>query len=168
MKYGTDVPRGVLMKTNTSSGWINNRKVLSIGVVLLLGFFLMPNTYQARSAEKMGNELAIVQVIREGPHETVVIVNLTREKIDLCGYVLKADRADLSFDFAEEADCKATIAPLSLIRVHSGSGSSEYYASWEDIPWSQGEIWNDQSDKATLVDPDGNTISTFSYGEDYE
>ena len=136
--------------------------------VCLVGLFMVTAFSPVQAAETMGNELAIIQVIHEGPHETVLIVNLTREKIDLCGYVLKAEKAGISFDFAEEADCKATIAPLSLIRVHSGTGSSEYYASWQDIPWSQEGVWDDNSDKATLVGPEGNVISTFSYGEDSE
>ena len=137
-------------------------------LVCLLGLVIVTAFTPAQAAQTMGNELAIIQVIHEGPHETVLIVNLTREKIDLCGYVLKADRAGISLDFEKEADCKATIAPLSLIRVHSGTGSSEYYASWQDIPWSQEGVWDDHSDKATLVGPEGNVVSTFSYGDDSE
>ena len=136
--------------------------------ICLVVFLLTSNFSVGRAATVNEESLAIIKVISEGPHETVLIVNLTKEKIDLCGYLLKAEKAGLTFDFAEEADCKATIAPLSLIRVHSGSGSSNYYASWNDIPWSQNDIWDDASDKATLVDPEGNVVSTFTYGEDYE
>ena len=162
------VPRGVfLVKTN----FLNNFTITRLNIALLvclLGLIMVTTFSPARAAETTGNELAIIQVIHEGPHETVLIVNLTREKIDLCGYLLKAEKAGMSFDFAKEADCKATIAPLSIIRIHSGSGSSEYYASWQDIPWSQEGIWDNASDKAKLVNPEGEVISTFTYGADYE
>ena len=163
-----NVPRGVfLVKTNI----LNNSTVAKLNITLLvclLGLIMVTGLSPARAAETMGNELAIIQVIHEGPHETFLIVNLTREKIDLCGYMLKAEKAGMSFDFAKEADCKATIAPLSVIRVHSGTGSSEYYASWQDIPWSQENTWNNTSDKATLINSDGEVVSTFTYGADYE
>ncbi len=141
---------------------------LKLPVIICLLFMLLAVNFSTYADETRESDLAIIQVINEGPHETVLIVNLTREKIDLCGYLLKAENTGLTFDFANQADCKATLAPLSVIRVHSGTGSSEYYASWNDIPWSQKEVWNDESDKATLVDPDGNVVSSYSYGSDYE
>lgn len=141
---------------------------LKLFVIICLLLVVSVFSFSVQADEHMKSDLVIIQVISEGPHETVLIVNLTREKIDLCGYLLKAEEAGLTFDFEDEADCKATIAPLSVIRVHSGAGSSEYYASWNDIPWSQKDVWDDESDKATLVDPDGNVVSSFSYGSDYE
>lgn len=156
------------MKTNRLDKNLPNVTLHLTVIISLLAVFSVLTFLPVQAAEKSEDELVIVQIIHEGPHETVLIVNLTREKIDLCDYLLKADKAGISFDFAEEADCKATIAPLSALRVHSGSGSSKYYASWNDIPWSQEEVWDDDSDKATLIDPDGNVVSSFSYGSDYE
>ena len=163
-----NVPRGVFLVQTKKNYNLSTGNLFVAGIFLLLTLTLITSFVPARAADKTGSDLAIIQVIHKGPHETVLIVNLTREKIDLCGYILKANKAEISFDFAEEADCKATIAPLSVIRVHSGSGSSSYYASWNDIPWTRKNIWNDESDKATLVGPDGEVISVFTYGEDYE
>jgi len=120
----------------------------------------------ALSAEEPEGKLSIVEIIRTGEHETVLILNRTREKIDLCGYVLKEEKGGEVFDFGKEADCKTIIPPLSIIRIHSGTGSSSYYASWQDLPWTQEEIWGDTEDKATLLNPHGEVISTFSYGSE--
>ncbi|MFW6190148.1 MAG: lamin tail domain-containing protein, partial [Candidatus Bipolaricaulota bacterium] len=108
--------------------------------------------------------LSIVEIIREGEHETVLLLNLSREQIDLCGYVLKVNEGDSEFDFTEESECKTTIPPLSVMRIHSGPGSSDYYASWQDLPWTQDEVWDDQEGKASLIDPEGEVVSTFEYG----
>ncbi|MBS3793269.1 MAG: lamin tail domain-containing protein [Candidatus Bipolaricaulota bacterium] len=156
------------MKTNTLDRNLSSSALHLTAIICLVAVFSVSTFVPVQAADSTGEDLLIIKIIHEGPHETVLIANLTREKIDLCKYLLKAEKAGLTFDFAEEADCKATIAPLSVIRVHSGSGSSNYYASWNDIPWSQKEIWEDESDKATLVDPDGNVVSTYSYGTDYE
>lgn len=144
----------------TSSGRTIGATVLVLGIFLIVSAFSLP----AQAAEEPEGELTIVEVIRTGQHETVLILNRTMEKIDLCGYVLREENNDKIFDFAKEADCKTTIPPLSIIRVHSGTGASSYYASWQDLPWSQSEVWNDVNDKATLLNPDGEVISTFDYG----
>jgi hypothetical protein len=133
--------------------------------VFILGIFLLASAFSlpAAAAEEPEGELAIVEIIRTGQHETVLILNRTMEKLDLCGYVLREKKNDKIFDFGKEADCKTTIPPLSIIRVHSGTGSSSYYASWQDLPWTQSEVWNDSEDEATLLNPHGEVISTFDY-----
>lgn len=143
-----------------SSGKTIGATVLVLGIFLLVSAFSLP----APAVEETEGKLSIVEVIRTGGHETVLILNKTREEVDLCGYVLKESENKKIFDFGKEADCKTTIPPLSIIRVHSGSGSNNYYASWQDLPWSQSEVWDDVDDKATLLNPDGEVISTFDYG----
>ncbi|MBS3786921.1 lamin tail domain-containing protein [Candidatus Bipolaricaulota bacterium] len=155
------------MKINTFNKKLANFLLLST-IICLLGVFSVSTFVPVQAAETHGDELAIIQLIHEGPHETVLIVNLTTEKIDLCDYSLKAEKAGLTFNFDVQADCRVTVAPLSVIRLHSGAGSSQYYASWNDVPWTQQDVWDDNSDKATLIGPDGNVTSAFSYGEDYE
>lgn len=142
-----------------SSGKTIGATVLVLGIFLIVSAFSLP-----AAAEEPEGKLAIVEIIRTGQHETVLVLNRTREKIDLCGYVLREKNNDKIFDFGKEADCKSTIPPLSIIRVHSGTGASSYYASWQDLPWSQSEIWDDVDDKATLLNPNGEVISTFDYG----
>jgi len=137
-------------------------------VVLSSLLLVFAFSFFALSAEKPEGKLSIVEIIRTGEHETVLVLNRTRKKIDLCGYVLKEEKGDAVFDFGKEADCKTIIPPLSIIRIHSGTGSSSYYASWQDLPWSQEEVWGDTEDKATLINPHGEVISTFAYGPEME
>jgi hypothetical protein len=135
-----------------------------IALVVLSSFLLVfAFSFFALSAEEPEGKLSIVEIIPTGEHETVLILNRTRKKIDLCGYVLKEEKGDEVFDFGKEADCKTIIPPLSIIRIHSGTGSSSYYASWQDLPWTQSEVWNDSEDEATLLNPHGEVISTFDY-----
>ncbi len=145
-----------------SSGKKMGITVLVLGIFLLVSAFSLP----VSAAEETEGKLSIVEIIRTGEHETILILNRTREKIDLCGYVLKEEKNDRVFDFGKEADCKTIIPPLTVIRVHSGTGSSSYYASWQDLPWAQSEVWNDTEDEATLLNPHGEVISTFAYGQE--
>ncbi|MBS3766115.1 lamin tail domain-containing protein [Candidatus Bipolaricaulota bacterium] len=153
-----------MIKTRPNSGRFRDKRVrlasLAIVLILLVSAFSFVSV-----ADQHEKGLSIVEIIREGEHETVILLNLSREQIDLCGYVLEVDEGDRKFDFTEQSDCKTTIPPLSVMRIHSGPGSSSYYASWQDLPWTQEEVWNDQEGKASLINPEGEVVSTFKYGE---
>jgi len=142
----------------------SRQKLHRIAVIVLGIIFIASSLLTVSAADAEDAELKIIQIIHEGEHETVLIVNMTREKIDLCGYVLKEEKNGKVYDFGKQADCKSIIPPLSVMRLHSGSGSSTYYASWQDLPWTKSDVWA-ESDKATLIDPHGNVISTFEYGQ---
>lgn len=151
------------MKTKFNSISFTGKRVgiasLAVVLIVLLSAFSFISV-----ADQHENALSIVEIIREGKHETVLLLNHSREQIDLCGYVLKVEGSDKEFDFTEQSECKTTIPPLSVMRIHSGSGSSSYYASWQDLPWTQDEVWEDQEGKASLVNPEGEVVSTFEYG----
>ncbi len=141
-----------------------SKSLLQTTIIALTIIFIASSLLTASAADSEDPELKIVQIIHEGKHETVLIVNMTREKIDLCGYILKEEENGKVYDFGKQADCKSIIPPLSVMRLHSGSGSSTYYASWQDLPWTQSDVWA-ETDTATLINPHGNVISTFKYGQ---
>jgi hypothetical protein len=85
----------------------------------------------------------------------VVIHNpgLARE---LTGWKLAAGDGELAFEFP----AGFVLMPDSTIRVHSGPDAKS--ATPADLVWTDDFVWRDLDGDASLLDVEGNAVSTFS------
>jgi len=105
----------------------------------------------------------IISAIKQWSHDEIVyIVNRGDHSIDLAAGWKLWDEA------GKEGDERST--PGGLLRVHSGRAAKDRRAQLTgcnelemDFYWRGYRIWNQDSDKGYLYDPDGNLVYHYSY-----
>jgi phage-related protein len=99
---------------------------------------------------------SISSVVYGGDDEQVVIRNpgLAQE---LTGWQLTSSQGGQSFQFP----AGFVLMSDGEIRVHSGPKAASTTPG--DLVWTSQPMWNDQGDTATLLDAQGNVVSSFSY-----
>lgn len=109
-------------------------------------------TMAARAAGK----LAIAELHYQGADEYVVIRNSGLAQ-DMTGWRLNSGQGDQSYTFP----AGFVLMPDAELRVHSGPGAAAPTAA--DQVWTNQPMWRNEGDTATILDSDGNVVSSFSY-----
>jgi hypothetical protein len=90
--------------------------------------------------------------------EWVEITNNGRRPVDLDGWTLR-DRDGNRYRFDDYR-----LAGRSTVRVHTGMGRDTRTDLYQDRRHS---VWDERSDKATLLDRRGHTVDTESWGRNH-
>ncbi len=109
-------------------------------------------TMAARAAGK----LTIAELHYQGADEYVVIRNSGLAQ-DMTGWRLTSGQGDQSYAFP----AGFVLMPDAELRVHSGPGAAAPAAN--DQVWTRQPVWHNEGDAATILDADGNVVSSFSY-----
>lgn len=98
----------------------------------------------------------------ENPNlEYLRIANISGKKLNLKGYKITNRKGD-SFIFPE-----VEVESGNTVILRSGKGANETGAGTQiEVYWmSDGTVWSNKGDTATIYDPDGNIIDMVEYGK---
>lgn len=106
--------------------------------------------------------------------EVVIVLNATNRPVDMTGYALTNASRGLTFVFERtptNAGC-CTLGPNEAFRIHTGLRNLERFDGPYDLHWlrepGQPEperIWDDSGDVAKLLNPQGEVVDTYAYGQ---
>lgn len=106
--------------------------------------------------------------------EVVIVLNGTNESVDLSGYALTNASRGLTFQFQQTPvnDGCCTLGPNESFRIHTGLRNYSHFESPQDLHWLREpglpeveRIWDDSGDVAKLIDPQGQVVDTYAYGQ---
>lgn len=141
--YSSEVPIPVLGPDIFGTGAEDMRRVREINM-------------QRAMAARASGAVTIAALHHAGADETLVIRNSALAQ-DMTGWRLTSGAGQQTFTFPPGL----VLMPDSELRIHSGPAAPA--ASGGDLVWTRQHIWRDEGDTATLLDADGNVVSTFSY-----
>lgn len=141
--YTSEVPIPVLGPDIFSSGQEDIKHVREVSMQRLM-------------AARAAGALTIANLQHLGDDEFVLIRNSGLAQ-DMTGWRLTSSAGEQSFAFP----AGFVLMPDAEVRVHSGPGAAA--ATANDLVWVARHIWRDEGDSATLLDADGNVVSTFNY-----
>ena len=114
------------------------------------------------------SDVAIAVIKQWSDDEVVYIVNRSKSAIDFAGGWRLVDNKGHELSFCDFPNC--ILLPGGIFRVHSGpavktktgklvrSGSADI-----DLYWRGDHVWNQDDDTATLSDPTGATVYSYTY-----
>ncbi|MBI1729107.1 lamin tail domain-containing protein [Candidatus Acetothermia bacterium] len=100
--------------------------------------------------------------------EILIIVNGSNQPMNLTGFEVK-DANDHTFVFSDINTLNkycCQIKSHDLLRIHSGPANKDIKEpeSDHDLYWQNAEVWNNDHDRAVLVDKDGiTTVDIYEY-----
>ncbi|MEI2689370.1 MAG: lamin tail domain-containing protein [Anaerolineae bacterium] len=98
----------------------------------------------------------IAQLDYQSADECVVIQNSGLAQ-DMTGWQLVSGRGGQTYSFP----AGLVLMPGGEVRIHSGVNAAAPTAN--DQVWTKQHMWRNEGDTASLVDADGNVISSFTY-----
>ena len=142
-EYSSEVPIPVLGPDIFGSGLEDIKHIREVNMQRLM-------------AARATGTLSIAHLQHDGADEYVVIRNSGLAQ-DMTGWQLSSSAGEQTFTFP----AGFVLMPDAEVRVLSGPGAVA--ASANDLVWTTLHIWRNEGDSATLLDADGNAVSTFSY-----
>lgn len=131
-----------------------------------------PKFRQIHQIEKL--QIAFIEC-KDNADEVVIIVNGSKQPIDLFGYKITNSRGQpFVFERRGLNEGCCTINAYDVIRIHSGKLNANLFEDPRDLHWLNedgrprvDEVWNDNADMATLCNRDGERkiLDTYEYGE---
>lgn len=98
-----------------------------------------------------------IQAIQEQTDNEQVIIQNPGLAQDMTGWRLVSGDGEQSFAFP----AGFVLMSDSEVRIHSGPAATA--TTPNDMIWTEAHVWRDESDRASLLDADGNEVSTYSY-----
>ena len=108
---------------------------------------------------------------RSNQDEVVIIVNGSAQDIDLTGYRITSEGGqEFVFEKTHVNDSCCIIKAYDILRIHSGPGNDRPFDDPRDLHWLRKDglpyrarVWNDDGDKAELIDANGNVVDVYEY-----
>ena len=108
---------------------------------------------------------------RNNQDEVVIIVNGSGRDIDLTGYrITSAGGQEFLFQKTALNDNCCVIKAYDILRIHSGPKNDRPFDDPRDLYWLRKDgmpyrarVWNDDGDKAELIDKNGNVVDVYEY-----
>ncbi|MFB6285519.1 MAG: lamin tail domain-containing protein [Candidatus Bipolaricaulia bacterium] len=106
--------------------------------------------------------------------EVVTVFNGTNRPVDMTGYALTNASRGLTFVFEPTPvnDSCCTLGPNEVFRIHTGIRNQSRFQSPHDLHWLRApgvpepeRIWDNAGDVANLLNPQGETVDTYAYGQ---
>ncbi len=111
---------------------------------------------QRQMATRASGKLTIAELQYQGADEYVLIRNSGLAQ-DMTEWRLTSGEGQQTFTFPPGL----VLMPDAELRVHSGPTAAT--ATPSDLVWTTRHVWRNEGDIATMLDADGNVVSTFSY-----
>ncbi|MEA3136239.1 MAG: hypothetical protein QOC71_520 [Thermoplasmata archaeon] len=134
---------------------------LAVSVLVLLSCAAAPLAAADAPTSLRIAELLAIPDGPQGQREFIEVWNPTAASVSLTGWTLR-DAATASGSTNEFTFTSGQLAPNGRIVVWSNGTGDARGPSWSTS--AAKTVWNDAGDAATLLDPEGNVVDWFAYG----